>query len=85
MSYTRHGTIQDGAAREAGVVPCKDCPDRHEACAGHCEKYKTWKATYLSYKKKFAEMDAGEKMAVSARMESFHRINDARRRRSKRD
>ena len=22
--------------------PCKDCPDRHEACWGHCEKYKSW-------------------------------------------
>ena len=22
--------------------PCKDCPDRHEACWGHCEKYKQW-------------------------------------------
>lgn len=22
--------------------PCKDCPDRHEACWGHCEKYKAW-------------------------------------------
>lgn len=20
-------------------APCKDCPDRHEACHGHCEKF----------------------------------------------
>jgi hypothetical protein len=25
--------------------PCKDCPDRHEACWGQCEKYKTWRET----------------------------------------
>lgn len=23
-------------------APCKNCPDRHEACWGHCEKYKAW-------------------------------------------
>jgi predicted ATP-dependent serine protease len=23
--------------------PCKDCPDRHEACWGKCEKYKAWR------------------------------------------
>ncbi len=22
--------------------PCKGCPERHEACHGHCERYKTW-------------------------------------------
>lgn len=27
-------------------APCKNCPDRHEACWGHCEKYKAWKAEY---------------------------------------
>ena len=23
--------------------PCKDCPDRHTACHGHCENYLAWK------------------------------------------
>ena len=27
-------------------APCKNCPDRHEACWGHCEKYNAWKAEY---------------------------------------
>lgn len=22
--------------------PCKDCPDRHTACWGHCGKYDAW-------------------------------------------
>jgi predicted ATP-dependent serine protease len=26
------------------ISPCKDCADRHEACWGKCEKYKTWKS-----------------------------------------
>lgn len=24
------------------VAPCKDCPDRTQACHGSCEKYKAW-------------------------------------------
>lgn len=24
--------------------PCKNCVDRHYACWGGCEKYKTWKS-----------------------------------------
>jgi hypothetical protein len=24
--------------------PCKDCPDRHTACWGHCERYQEWRA-----------------------------------------
>lgn len=24
--------------------PCYKCEERHEACHGHCEKYKAWKA-----------------------------------------
>lgn len=24
-------------------APCKDCPDRHEACWSKCEKHKAWK------------------------------------------
>lgn len=24
--------------------PCKDCPDRHTACWGGCERYKEWRA-----------------------------------------
>ena len=25
------------------MSPCKGCTERHEACWGKCEKYKTWK------------------------------------------
>lgn len=28
---------------------CKDCPDRHPACHGTCEKYKAAKAKYREY------------------------------------
>ena len=24
--------------------PCYGCEERHEACHGHCERYKAWKA-----------------------------------------
>jgi predicted ATP-dependent serine protease len=32
----------DPSTRE--MSPCKDCTDRHEACWGKCEKYKSWKS-----------------------------------------
>lgn len=35
--------------------PCKNCPDRHEACWGGCEKYQQWKATY--HKEQAAEKE----------------------------
>ena len=25
-------------------APCRDCPDRHEACHDHCDRYKAYKA-----------------------------------------
>ena len=31
----------DPVTRE--ISPCKGCTERHEACWGKCEKYKTWK------------------------------------------
>lgn len=36
-------------------APCKNCPDRHEACWGHCEKYKAWIAEY--HKEQAAEKE----------------------------
>lgn len=27
-------------------APCKNCPDRHEACWGSCEKYRAWREPY---------------------------------------
>ena len=35
--------------------PCKDCPDRHTACHGHCEKYKEWKDLDQAQKKHLKE------------------------------
>ena len=32
----------DPVTRE--MSPCKGCTERHEACWGKCEKYKSWKA-----------------------------------------
>lgn len=26
------------------TAPCKGCPDRHEACHDHCERYQAYKA-----------------------------------------
>lgn len=40
-------------------APCKDCPDRHEACWGHCEKYKTWLDTV--HKQQAAEKEYNQK------------------------
>lgn len=34
-------------------VPCKDCPDRHTGCHGHCEKYKQFKIRTNEQKEKF--------------------------------
>ena len=31
----------DPVTRE--IPPCKGCTERHEACWGKCENYKTWK------------------------------------------
>ena len=31
---------------------CKDCPDRHEACHDHCEKYLDARAEWIEYKDK---------------------------------
>ena len=32
----------DPVTRE--MSPCKGCTERHEACGGKCEKYKSWKS-----------------------------------------
>lgn len=32
--------------------PCKDCVDRYPGCHSHCEKYKSWKAEWDSFKEK---------------------------------
>ena len=50
-------------------APCKDCPDRKEACWGHCEKYQTW----LSEKHK--EKDAINEWKLRNR-ESFLRSEE---------
>ena len=38
--------------------PCKDCVDRHEACWGKCEKYKTWKSRLDEVNKRRKEYEA---------------------------
>ena len=30
------------------TCPCRGCPERHEACHDHCERYKAWKAPLLA-------------------------------------
>ena len=37
------------------MSPCKDCPDRHPACHGSCEKYKEWRDKYQAQQKYIAE------------------------------
>ena len=38
--------------------PCKDCIDRHEACWGKCEKYKSWKSQLDEVNKRRKEYEA---------------------------
>ena len=38
--------------------PCKDCTDRHEACWGKCEKYKSWKSRLDEVNKRRKEYEA---------------------------
>ena len=45
----------DPVTRE--MSPCKDCPDRHEACWGKCEKYKSWKSMLDEVNKRRKEYD----------------------------
>lgn len=42
------------------TAPCKDCPARHEACHGHCERFAAWRAEHK------AEVDYNRRMTASA-------------------
>jgi hypothetical protein len=44
-------------------APCKDCPDRHELCHAHCEKY-------IEYRKQLDEVR--EKRMMEAEINSTH-------------
>ena len=46
----------DPVTRE--MSPCKGCTERHEACWGKCEKYKSWKSRLDEVNKKRKEYDA---------------------------
>ena len=37
--------------------PCKGCEERHEACWGDCEKYKSWKSMLDEVNKRRKEYD----------------------------
>ena len=37
------------------ISPCKDCPDRHTACHGSCERYKEWLDKYHAQQKHLEE------------------------------
>lgn len=40
--------------------PCKGCPERHEACHDHCQRFAAWRAQHR------AELDYNHKMTASA-------------------
>lgn len=37
------------------MAPCKDCPDRHTACHGSCDKYKQWKERHTAQQQHLKE------------------------------
>lgn len=39
-------------------VPCRGCPDRHEACHDHCERFKAFREIHAQAKaEQYAEAD----------------------------
>ena len=60
------------------ICPCRECPDRHEACHDSCEKYRDWKAPFL---RRSAEKVASVGI-ISTVMERWIRklMNDRKRR-----
>ena len=54
---------------------CKDCPDRHPGCHGHCERYKKERAEYdetMSAKRHEADIEKG---LTSAQFSYCHKTN----------
>lgn len=58
------------------MPPCKDCPDRHEACWGSCDKYKAWidaRHAGTEDARKFSTADGFRKDNMDKRKKHFRR------------
>jgi sulfatase maturation enzyme AslB (radical SAM superfamily) len=64
------------------IAPCKDCPDRHPACHGSCDKYKEWSERYQAQQKHLAENKFRWSILASAARDEVrknsHKFNKSR-------
>ena len=62
-------------------APCKDCPDRHLACHGSCEKYRVFKEQVTEAKhRSFVEYQLNRMRYVAVKKHKIARENDKKRR-----
>lgn len=65
MAYAKTWVVAKAAEKAVGLSPCKGCEDRYPACAGHCERYKSWKQKLAEVREQMFKSERGERDIVA--------------------